>query len=571
MEDTVLTDDSLDNFDDQFGERPRERWAPVGAVASPPPSITSEDSHVQMADQLKHLEEEQEQLNSSLLGLTTHFAQVQFRLKQIVNAPIEDKENLLKDLEEFAFKGCPDVRGCKSQDAQMLEDASEKEHESKITQQREKQMELISQLKNQLDDLEQFAYEDGNIELPQKKVMEKQSAIIDELREKLDMKLDDFDKLTTEELRTMVDSAIGRIVNPIKVKEQVIGQLKNQIGDLERFIEFLQDEATAEELQEMKLLKDDDNDSTTGQCCASPTSRRAKAEKTLKNAEDVKRVREEKLTSMKKALALLQYIAINQLGCGVERTQNKQPKGEPGLDYYDMLRKLDRAISHVAELAKRKEEEPPPDSDYTSDSSDSPVCRPLDEVTIAVRRELAPIIRDLFEHGMVRLTTSRALMTPLTACLSPPRPGKESKMHAWDLFLKYFEIKHGKQYAKSTARKLSQSFDLEIVGGTAITAKQTLLAAIDYVHGSHDPLKRSKDAQFKAFVCQALNEHRLAQWCRLICRTSYLIETYYQPWSYMIKTGFDGTLQLLDKLSDVNFTLPVDIAILQFYNIKDAF
>ena len=42
-----------------------------------------------------------------------------------------------------------------------------------------------------------------------------------------------------------------QIVNPVKVKEQVIGQLKNQIGDLERFIEFLQDEATAEELQEM--------------------------------------------------------------------------------------------------------------------------------------------------------------------------------------------------------------------------------------------------------------------------------------------------------------------------------
>ena len=45
-----------------------------------------------MVDQLQHLEEEQEQLNSSLLALTTHFAQVQFRLKQIVNAPIDEKE-----------------------------------------------------------------------------------------------------------------------------------------------------------------------------------------------------------------------------------------------------------------------------------------------------------------------------------------------------------------------------------------------------------------------------------------------------------------------------------------------
>ena len=35
-----------------------------------------------------------------------------------------------------------------------------------------------------------------------------------------------------------------------------------------------------------------------------------------------------------------------------------------------MVRKLDRAVKHVSELAKRKEEEPPPDSDYTSDSSD---------------------------------------------------------------------------------------------------------------------------------------------------------------------------------------------------------
>ena len=43
-------------------------------------------------EQLRRLEEEQEQLNSSLLALTSHFAQVQFRLKQIVDAPAEEKE-----------------------------------------------------------------------------------------------------------------------------------------------------------------------------------------------------------------------------------------------------------------------------------------------------------------------------------------------------------------------------------------------------------------------------------------------------------------------------------------------
>lgn len=36
---------------------------------------------------------------------------------------------------------------------------SDKEHEEKITEQREKQRELIQQLKSQLEDLENYAYE----------------------------------------------------------------------------------------------------------------------------------------------------------------------------------------------------------------------------------------------------------------------------------------------------------------------------------------------------------------------------------------------------------------------------
>lgn len=44
------------------------------------------------SDRLHNLEEEQEKLNSSLIALTSHFAQVQFRLKQIVDASSEEKE-----------------------------------------------------------------------------------------------------------------------------------------------------------------------------------------------------------------------------------------------------------------------------------------------------------------------------------------------------------------------------------------------------------------------------------------------------------------------------------------------
>lgn len=52
-------------------------------------------SHPSESEELKRLEEEQEQLNSSLLALTTHFAQVQFRLKQIVSAENDDKEVII--------------------------------------------------------------------------------------------------------------------------------------------------------------------------------------------------------------------------------------------------------------------------------------------------------------------------------------------------------------------------------------------------------------------------------------------------------------------------------------------
>ncbi len=112
-----------------------ERWAPVGAVASPEDESgsgsacqptqrgSSSATDEEMAARLEKLEEEQDLLNSSLLALTSHFAQVQFRLKQIVHAQSEEKERMLAELEEFAFRGCPHVVGCRAQDAKQLENS----------------------------------------------------------------------------------------------------------------------------------------------------------------------------------------------------------------------------------------------------------------------------------------------------------------------------------------------------------------------------------------------------------------------------------------------------------------
>lgn len=65
--------------------------------------------------------------------------------------------------------------------------------------------------------------------------------IIDELIKKLDMDLSaDIATLSPEELRQRVDAAIAQIVNPARVKEQLVEQLKTQIRDLEMFINFIQ-------------------------------------------------------------------------------------------------------------------------------------------------------------------------------------------------------------------------------------------------------------------------------------------------------------------------------------------
>ena len=69
---------------------------------------------------------------------------------------------------------------------------------------------VCSELKEQLMELETFAYESGQGELPQSVLVEKQKAMIDQLRSRLNINLDDFDHLSTEELKKIVDSSLQR-------------------------------------------------------------------------------------------------------------------------------------------------------------------------------------------------------------------------------------------------------------------------------------------------------------------------------------------------------------------------
>lgn len=79
------------------------------------------------------------------------------------------------------------------------------------------------------------------------------------------------------------------------------------------------------------------------------------------------------------------------------------------------------------------------------------------------------------------------------------------------------------------------------------------------------------DAKFKAFICAGLNKRKLIHWFRLILRNQTILESYYSPWSYVSKTGFDDGFKTLERLNMFVFDLPVDVAIKQFQNMNEAF
>lgn len=143
--------------------------------------------------------------------------------------------DLLKQLEEFAFRGIPEIS---PETPKLSTDES----------QREKQMDMIGQLKTQLEDLEKYAFEAGELEQPQTILFEKQRIIIDELKKKLNLPIDELKlpHLSTDELKNQVDNAVGELMNPLKMKDNLVAQLKTQIVDLERFINFIQNEEIPE-------------------------------------------------------------------------------------------------------------------------------------------------------------------------------------------------------------------------------------------------------------------------------------------------------------------------------------
>ncbi|KAM6108059.1 LOW QUALITY PROTEIN: RUN domain-containing protein 1 [Pterocles gutturalis] len=545
---------------------PGERWAPVGAVSAAPAEEEEEERRGGgggggggggSPQSVPRLRAERRRLHGALLALASHFAQVQFRRGSARAGPAE-QQRLLRDLEDFAFRGCPAPLPHGLGDA-----PSEREKHEQVEVQKEKQRELILQLKTQLDDLETFAYQEGSYDsLPQSVVMERQRMIINELIKKLDMDLsEDIATLSPEELRQRVDAAIAQI-DPARVKEQLVEQLKTQIRDLEMFINFIQDEVGSSGKAEDGHCECAGRKDGGGSNKANtrPSGNRV-------NPEDARKMRETGLHLMRRMLAVLQIFAVSQFGCATGQIpRTLWQKDQANKDYSPLVKKLELSVERVRQLALKHQQD---DHVISSSSLQDVPLGGRDELTLAVRKELTIALRDLLAHGLYASSQGMSLVLSPIACLIPAFTSSPQTMHPWELFVKYYNAKNGQAFVESPARKLSQSFALPVMGGCGHHPKQSLLTAIHTVLTEHDPFKRSADSELKALVCMALNEQRLVS-CNLICKSGALVQSHYQPWSYMANT-VESALNVLSRLSSLKFNLPVDLAVRQLKNIRDAF
>lgn len=402
--------------------------------------------------------------------MTSHFAQVQLRLRQIVQSPITERDQLLKNLEEFAFRGIPEINKTdtiKSQPTNNVEETiiNNKTSENTSTEaqnndsdyhtknlinsmenQKTRQCELIEQLKSQLEDLEKYAYETGEPVLPQSILVEKQKIIIDELKSKINLNLNEYElpQLTSDDLRQHVDTALGQFVSPLKMKEQLVNQLKTQIIDLERFIKFLQGETYVKKLREKKsnknncncpcsadinndlLEKDTSNfantsrktlpiSSTTGALGSHSSNFRQTAPSSSHQSVPLP---ESTLSFISKTVTLLQMFAVSQFGCGLSSARNERKfqknilKHKNKFNHWgDIRAKLEVDVQEILLYVKNNNNDY--EDDYNSDVSNGVVVsEPTPnknsshtsthnmELTMVVRKNLTTTIRKLIQHGL---------------------------------------------------------------------------------------------------------------------------------------------------------------------------
>ncbi|XP_055356636.1 RUN domain-containing protein 1-like [Paramacrobiotus metropolitanus] len=522
---------------------------------------------------LTEMEQEQEMLNSSLMSLTTHFAQVQFRLKQISLADdMQAKEKLIKELELFAFEGCPDVRGMAPRRASI--ETTDEDHTQHYEQQAMETKELIQRLQRQLTDVEQWAYESGQSDAPSLAVLEKQRMILGTLQERVKLSLDGLEHLSPEEMRQKVDEAIESIISPYRKKElaqeRTLTNLQTFVDDLERYIQHIHKAPSSSgspgkpvppsALTTVSLPRPVIRRETPGDAA------RERKNKTVTFNDPTAPGGLRRMAS--RTYSVLELMAWSNWTCWSQRRfhKNVMKTTSKGNHWGDARAALELAISQVLDLTQERAKLKVRRNGRAMQEAEKQVIE--EQLHKAIRKDLTLALCALMQHGLAHVSNETSLV-PRLVCVS--RRPESTELHAWDFILKYFQYKKGEDFNRSATRRLADSFQLSSVGSRQINQPEALLASIADILHVHGKLQRTPLTLMKAFVCSALNQKTLAPWLRLMYCTQPLVEDFYTPWSYAMKTHFEDACQSLDNLSPFDFHLPVDLAVRPFHALSDAF
>lgn len=494
-------------------EQVEKRWDPIGAPNENCDNILQTTVH-DKRDTLTLLEKDKEVLSSSLFALTSHFAQVQLRLRQVMHASPESRDNLLESLEDFACRGIPDIGISK-------ERRDETTLMTEICLRRQQQKEVLSVLKKQLLELKKYAFQNKDAYCNENMIFQRHKIIMNELKTKLNLNIND-EKLVFMDPETIskeITYAVDQLIGPVSVKEHLVCQLKAQIADLEKFIEYLQ------------------NNIKSGTC------------KYHKNHGLI-----HKVLNIFEIFATVQLCAFN---FSLSEPSNNIKCTE---EFTEMQTKLERCILRIIQIVQTHEK-------HGRCRRKIPYNHAL---TRLVRKTFSTLLRNLIEHGTC--SSTKLILVPFTMCCLNRNLSSNNVMHSWEIILKYYKFeKKESSNSHMNATNLFQSFNLDSTTRIANSPIHEMLWCIESIISTHEPYKKDNNCQFKAFICSALNSGKLDSWLDLIFNNEQLVNECYQPWSYVAITGFKDSLQILNCLSKYRFDLPVDKAVRHFQNIKDVF
>ncbi|XP_047124579.1 RUN domain-containing protein 1 isoform X2 [Hydra vulgaris] len=593
---------------DEVIEVENQRVPPLGACSNESIDSSSYSSTGLDFGKLLELQEQSEQLNCSLYALTSHFAQVQFRLKQIIHAPKEDQEKLLSELETFAFEGCPDVVGPRKINCTSCESQNALQHyEQRIAEEKEREMKLNLHLMSMINNMQAC-----------------KTKLEEDSKHKIKNNLSTKSTLPLEnrmlpDVNKYIGDTIGLLVDPNKGKNEIISQVTKQISAMEKLVSFLQ------EYEEPPTTIPDSVPQHIQRNTA-PAEKKSVHYQTLKHSEKIpaphtkilqmteekrKRLHEASLAIIKKSLALLQIFAISQFGCSAKHfreymirktfAQDNSPSGfskcfDEVRASVDQIIVLHTKLINIDGLHPDSEDElnvsmlstaekraawrhsssmsrSRADSITSSISSISvkpPEVEIQNQLIRIVRGNLTSALKEILQHGLCVSFSNATLSTKaLVGCMSS-QSIEGLSLHIWEYFNKFYQLKQGDIFNTQPSMMLSEAFAMD-VGCTQQTPKQSLLTVLHRIKTTHEPRKRSFDAMFKALISAALNRGRLAQWIRLVIRCPELVDNHYERWSYVIRTGFDEVLTTLEKLSSLTFFLPEDLAIRHLLKSSNEF